>query len=323
MFTRPKVLLFYEKHVWDYLPGTPNRTISGFYAWYLRLVKALRKIGCLVYENDFGLAQRNPEYPVGLVGTPPLLERWNLPNPAVIGPSMYDHPKLNPRLFENSAFKAYLLTCDWLLAEFRPFYGDRCVLWFAGIELDEWPDTKGLRKDIDVLVYDKIRWSRQEFQERLRKPIEAHLAARELTCAVLEYGNISHSEFKAALARSRAMLFLCEHETQGMAYQEALASNVPVLAWNPGLWLDPQRTRFVSHDVSATSVPYFSPECGETFNSIHDFEAVFEKFWSRRENYSPRHYVEQNLSLKASAERYLEIYRPWLSGGGNLCKDQP
>ena len=35
MFTRPKVLLFYEKHVWDYLPGTPNRTISGFYAWYL------------------------------------------------------------------------------------------------------------------------------------------------------------------------------------------------------------------------------------------------------------------------------------------------
>ena len=35
--------------------------------------------------------------------------------------------------------------------------------------------------------------------------------------------------YRALLRRSKSMLFLCESETQGMAYQEALASNVPVL----------------------------------------------------------------------------------------------
>lgn len=319
---QPQVLLFYEKHKWDYLPGTPNRTITGFYAWYVRMAIALRSVGWVVRENDYEEAQKNPQYPVGIVGTPPLLERWRLPNPAIIGPSMYDHPKLNPNLFQNPAFKTYLLTCEWLLEVFRPFYGDHCKLWFAGIELDEWPDTRGFKKDIDVLIYDKIRWSRPKTSDHLRKPIEAQLTRRGLTHAALEYGNISHSEFRTALKRSRTLLFLCEHETQGMAYQEALASNLPVLAWNPGLWLDPQRERFTSNPVPATSVPYFSSDCGEVFTSYDDFGTAFDTFWHRREAYAPRTYVQKNLSLTASAERYLEAYRPWITDHCP-CKDQP
>ena len=36
------------------------------------------------------------------------------------------------------------------------------------------------------------------------------------------------------------MIFLCEHETQGIAYQQALSRNVPILAWDRGGdWQDP------------------------------------------------------------------------------------
>ena len=37
------------------------------------------------------------------------------------------------------------------------------------------------------------------------------------------------------------MIFLVEHETQGIAYQEAMACDVPILAWDQGNWLDPKR----------------------------------------------------------------------------------
>ena len=40
---------------------------------------------------------------------------------------------------------------------FWPIYGDACVRWFAGIDTDAWPDVSNHPKDIDFLIYDKIR----------------------------------------------------------------------------------------------------------------------------------------------------------------------
>jgi glycosyltransferase involved in cell wall biosynthesis len=37
------------------------------------------------------------------------------------------------------------------------------------------------------------------------------------------------------------MVFLCEHETQGFAYQQALSCGVPIIAWDRGgLLQDPK-----------------------------------------------------------------------------------
>ena len=68
------------------------------------------------------------------------------------------------------------------------------------------------------------------------------------------------------------MVFLCERETQGMAYQEALASNVPVLAWDNGYWLDPRDgSSWDKPWCRRPPVPQFSDECGLRFTKIHEF----------------------------------------------------
>ncbi len=158
------------------------------------------------------------------------------------------------------------------------------------------------------MIYDKIRWDRDHQVIQTREPILNFLQRRGLSYEILRYGNYSHGEYKALLEKSRAMLFLCEHETQGMGYQEALACNVPVLAWNPGYWSAPQRSDFESNPVSATSVPYFSAECGETFVDFGEFGAKFTTFWNKLHTYRPRTYVETNLSLAGSADLYLKYY---------------
>jgi len=287
---------------------TGKQNTSGFYVWYMLLVKALRQAGYDVRLNDYRTAKANPDYPVGLVGYPHLLTGWDLPNPAVLGPSLYDHPSQVPDLMKDPRYRYYILTCDWMKAVFEPVFGDACVEWYAGIDTELWSDTASLPKKIDVLIYDKVRWDRDRYEPEMIAPIVEQLTRRGLKVETVRYGQYQHEGYRQLLRQSRSMIFLCEHETQGMAYQEALSCNVPLLAWDPGFWVDPRRERFTSEPVPTTSVPYWSAECGERFRSYDEFTAAFDTFWSRLDSYTSRAYVKRELSFAGSAARYASFY---------------
>ena len=302
------VLLFYALAPSDFNPDQPNRTVSGFFRWFLLLVVALRRRNYTVRVNDFVMAKQNPGNPIGIVGHPYILDCWSLPNPAVLGPCMYDHPTLNPALMEDHRFKYYITTCEWLHDVFVPYYGEKCVLWHAGIDFEEWADAKTYNKDIDVLIYNKIRWNKEEMDRVILDPVVNTVKKNGLTYIILRYGSYSQDEYLRLLRRCRVMIFLCEHETQGMAYQEALASNVPVLAWDPGFWNDPLYETLRSNPVPSTSVPHFSAECGERFRRIGEFANIFRVFWNHRDRYKPRLFAQRELSLEKSADRYMNYY---------------
>jgi hypothetical protein len=285
-----------------------SQKVSGFFVWYQLLVKALRQQGYDVRLNDYALARRNPKYPVGLVGYPHLLDGWQLPNPAILGPSLFDHPNQAPDLLADDRYKYYIVTCQWMKDVFTQRYGSQCVMWHAGIDLNEWEDTRSDHKTVDVLIYDKVRWDRDLYEPNMIKPMVSHLDGLGLTHSTIRYGQYDHAAYKAALKRSKSMIFLCEHETQGMAYQEALASNVPILAWEQGFWLDPGRKKYSSEPILASSVPYFSPECGERFVGIDDFYDTFKRFWAHAGRYEPREFVRRELSLQSSADIYTRHY---------------
>jgi len=286
-----------------------TQKITGFDMWYRLLVKALRTQGYRVLLNDYSWAKKHPSYPIGILGYPQILDDWELPNPAILGPGLYDHPMLAPDLFSDPRFKLYLLTCNWMHQMFTPHYGNRCVQWHAGIDLQNWPDTHNHPKSIDVLIYDKIRWNRDYYEPSLLHPIIDFLDSIKLSHVMIRYKYYDHKTYRALLSQSKLMVFLCEHETQGMAYQEAMASNVPILAWENGWWLDPNRPKFQPEPVQATSVPYFSAECGERFQNINEFYTKFDYIWKNRGSYRPRAYVERELSLAGSAEIYMTYYR--------------
>lgn len=261
-----------------------------------------------VRVNDYRLARRHPDYPVGLVGYPILLDDWTLPNPAILGPSLYDHPMLAPRLMEDERFKTYLVLGQWTKDMFDPFYGEACVRWHAGIDTEAWRDARSHPKDIDFLIYDKIRWDHERLTAELLEPIRRSVERRGLRTHTLRYKYHDHAAYRRMLQRSRAMLFLCEHETQGLAYQEALASNVPVLAWDNGFWLDPLWRRVSEERVPASSVPFFSPLCGERFADLGVFEPTLRRFLDRLSELEPRKYVLEHLSMRQSAGIYAREY---------------
>jgi glycosyltransferase involved in cell wall biosynthesis len=281
---------------------------TGFAVSFELLRRGLEQEGWDVRVNDYRLARRYPEYPVGLVGYPILLDDWKLPNPAILGPSLYDHPMVAPRLMEDKRFKTYLVLGQWTKDMFHPVYGEACVRWHAGIDTEAWGDTSANQKDIDFLIYDKIRWDHARLADQLLEPIRRSIESRALRTHILRYKYHDHATYRRILQRSRAMLFLCEHETQGLAYQEALASNVPVLAWDNGFWLDPLWRRVSEKMVPASSVPFFSPLCGERFANLGEFEPALRRFLDRLSEMEPRRYVLEHLSMRQSAAIYAREY---------------
>jgi hypothetical protein len=288
---------------------TSGQRVSGFEIAFQLLVTALERAGCRVVINNHRLARRHPEQPVGICGYPHVLGRWTLPNPAVIGPGLFDHPSQAPHLMDDPRFRTYLVPCEWMRDMFAPTYGEGARVWFAGMDLDRTPDYRDRPKDVDLLVYDKIRWNRDTLVPSVLEPVLAEAARRGLRVERLPYGGYQPADYHALLARSRGMLFVCEHETQGLAYQEAMTANVPILAWDPELWLDPNRASYTPEPVVASSVPYFSPACGERFRDAAAFPEALTRFLAGLPTYEPRRYVRDHLSLERSAAVYLDAYR--------------
>lgn len=236
------------------------------------------------------------------------LEGYRQPNKIVAGIGLMSHPNEWPDMPRNYPVAKYLQHSEWTNRIYEKYYGSICKIWFAGIDTEKWKPITTTNK-IDVLVYDKIMWERDNTTATLLNPLLQQLKRLGLKYKVIRYGKYREQQYFNLLGQSACMLFLCEHESQGLACQEALAMNVPVMAWNQGLWLDPTRFALNEPLAPASSVPYFDHSCGSTFKDTPDFIRTFASFYEqvKRNSFEPRAYVLQHLTIEKSTLALLKI----------------
>ena len=152
-------------------------------------------------------------------------------------------------------------------------------------------------------------WEKETTSVRIKDPILKKLDEMDLKYIEVVYGQYREEDYKALLNQSKAMIFLCEHESQGFACCEAMSMNIPLLAWDQGYWLDPNRFIWNDPVVPATSVPFFNDKCGITFTNIEDFPTNLQVFLEKLNSrwFEPRKYILENLTLKRSAEMMISI----------------
>lgn len=237
------------------------------------------------------------------------LAGYNASNPVLAGIGLMTHPSEWPTLFEDYPVSLYLQHSAWTRAVYTPYFGEKCCLWAAGIDTDRWRPSGRQRKQYDFVIYDKLRWNREHRARSLLVPIRRELMRRNLSFVELKYGEYTEETYEDILRRCRSMIFLCEHESQGIAYQECLSAGVPILAWDQGLYLDPERTIWNQEETRATSVPFFDERCGLTFRSADEFADKLDIFLdlSSSNAFTPRDYVVQELSLEKSAREFLAL----------------
>jgi glycosyltransferase involved in cell wall biosynthesis len=284
---------------------------------FLNLCAGLDRLGVPYRVNAYRYLRRHPDEVACVIGKPLVLDKIPPSTPIVFGAAGYDHPVDKPTLLSEHAIRGILVPCEWVRRMFEPHWGDKVHVWPVGIDTDGWRPSPDVAKDFDVLVYDKIRCHLARDHAAVRDPILRDLEARGLRVAILRYGFYREEQYRNLLARSRSMVFLCEHETQGIALQQALSCEVPVFAWDlGGVWQDtnyyPDRVQF----SPVTSVPYWDERCGMKFHDAADFNATFQDFWAgvTEGKISPRAYVTENLTLEAGARHYVDLVHR-LAGG--------
>lgn len=294
---------------WSRRIGAARRP-SGQTRVFLNLTAGLSALGVPYRVNDFARARRHPHELCCIIGRRRAMSSAAWTNPLMIGPSVYDHPLDAPHLLTELQVRRLLVPGEWMRRMCEPYWGTSVFAWPVGIDTASWaPPQEVASRDIDVLVYDKILWNRDQTVPRVLGPVHAEINRRHLRHVVIRYGEYEPSAYRALLARAHAMVFVCEHETQGLAYQEALSCGVPVVAWHSNaFWQPPAYYPDRVHFSPVTGVPYWDARCGVRFTEPDGFGGALDQLELDRAagRLDPRGYVLDNLTLEKCAAAFVE-----------------
>jgi glycosyltransferase involved in cell wall biosynthesis len=299
----------YPRRLVRHLVHGPTKP-SGQMRVFLNLCAGLDKLGLAYRLNDYRHLRRHPKELVCVIGKPCVLKKMMRGNPILFGASVFSHPIEDPNLLKRLPVKLVLVPGEWMRQMFEPYYGEKVVAWPVGIDTDRWAPASEVDKEFEFLIYDKVRWEHDRYEKELIEPIRQVLQRQTIRFSEIRYGHYKEEDYHSILKRCKAMIFLCEHETQGIAYQQALSMDIPILAWDRGgYWKDPA---YYPHKVKfepVSSVPYWDERCGVKFTGISEFDQKLEEFIHRLNvgQFAPRDYVVENLELADKAREYLKI----------------
>ena len=211
----------------------------------------------------------------------------------LVGPQVWPFA---PEFQQLTEYGKIITPSQWVADLYTKFFNVRGTLnWPVAIYA---PEIEEKEPEIDCLIYFKNR-PRNHLMVVLN-----HLQERGLTFTLLEYGNYSQEQFKLALSSVRFCVIIDNTESQGIATQEMMAANKPLFVLDQPVW-DHMGQEYA---VPATSVPYWSNECGEKITRPEEIEDVFDRFYSCLDNYTPKDFVDRELSPQKTVQILLDHY---------------
>ncbi|MBF0587850.1 MAG: glycosyltransferase [Magnetococcales bacterium] len=277
---------------------------------FVNLCKGLDQLG-IPYEVNLPYEDLRADDRIGCLGKGRnCLDGYDRPFPILAGIGLMSHPLDWPELFTTHPIVRYLAHCEWARSFIQPFMPVPCDLWPVGIDTDFWaPPAKQKEKEFDILIYNKLLWNIPQMTASFLDPIRNELAKRNLRVKELVCGSYTLDQYKEYLQQSRGLLFISAHETQGLALQEGMACDVPVLVWNPGKMQDPQRFSWNLPDIDSETAPFFDERCGEQFIGGLDFAGQLDRFMEKldQHQYAPRDYMLENLTLKRCSQHFVDL----------------
>jgi len=192
-------------------------------------------------------------------------------------------------------YTSILMPSKWCQNSITKFFPQtKTSIWPVAIYAPEISNTP----TVDCLIYHKNR-SVEDLQY-----VKSLLSDRRLTHIQLQYGSYSQQDFRDALSAVKFCIIIDNTESQGIAIQEMMAANKPLLVWDTPVW-DHLGEQF---KIPATTVPYWDDMCGEKTNDRSEVGSVLDKLLQNRTSYTPAEYVSRELSPEKSIKTLLDLY---------------
>lgn len=218
-------------------------------------------------------------------------------NTCFIGPQFWPFNDYGKFLIENTEYyNKIIVPSEWVKNKFITkfnFPENKISIWPVGIEM-----LKTQKQiEFDCLIYFKRRNTHE------LKIVQDFLENLGISYKVISYGNYQDNDLEKLCSKCKFCFLLNGTESQGIAVQQIMSSNTPLFVWDVTEWTDQGE----DYKVPATSIPYWSDECGKVFYDKDDMDIAFFEFCAKIDEYNPRKYIEENLSFKKSVKKLMEI----------------
>lgn len=225
------------------------------------------------------------------------LKKLNSDIKVLVGPNLFVNPENIPDSIDLSK-TVYLQPSKNVLDIWnkKGYNKSPLEVWPVGIDTEKYVPFKD-SKDI-VLLYFKNRTKEELFY------VENILRNKKINYETIIYGAYKEAQYYELLKRTRYIVWLGIYESQGIALEEALSCNIPMVVIDTQL----PNNEF---DKNSTSAPYFDERCGIIIKEISTLEPTLTIMEEKYSQLKPRDYVLENLELKSQAEKFIGFYEKY------------
>jgi hypothetical protein len=258
------------------LNNGPGKVVSN-------LIIGLEKVG-IIYKNN-QILEPNDKL-LFLQNTQMISQGFS--DQKIIGPNICTLPIDNSYVMSQN-YKKIIVPSEWVKQLYKKWIPeDKILTWAVGINTELFYDMSNDYKNNDFLIYFKRR------DEKELNDVISFLEANNQTYEVIRYGSYSEEYFLNVLSRSKYGLVIDKCESQGIAIEEMMSTNLPLLVWDNPIWDD----RGEEFKIDATSVPYWNENCGVKFINFDELNNSFIYFMDNKNKFKPREFIMNNLSLE-------------------------
>ena len=251
---------------------------------------------CIEYkENEYSF--KDDDYILSLDGTgvDSVLNKKNL----IIGPNVCTLP-IDNTFVMNNQYKKIITPSKWVFDLYSRWIDkEKITIWPVGIDTDFFINSSYKEKNTDCLIYFKRR-----NVEDLNYCISV-LQEFNQSYKLIEYGKYDESYFLKSISSCKYCIVIDSSESQGIAIEEIMSSNLPIFMWDVTEWVD----RGAEYVCRSSSAPYWSEECGCKIFEKSAFKDMFNIFLLEFNKYNPRDYIINNLSLEKQAIEILNEFK--------------
>ena len=178
------------------------------------------------------------------------------------------------------------------------------------VDIHRFRPDESKEKSFDCLVYYKHR------QHCELDTVLKTLEKKGFSYKRLHYGSYNENDYLQLLQSTKFMVVLDAHESQGFALEEAMSCNVPLLVLDAISMYDehPDGATCTYQSkkplpLRATSVPYWSDECGIRITSFLQLQNALERMMSNYSSFAPRRFIERELSPEKCMRNILDYFQ--------------
>jgi hypothetical protein len=203
----------------------------------------------------------------------------------------------------------YNTLSDWNLSVFKSVAPNLTLMAAAipmGININAIQEVPPLENRKKLMIYFKHRHPSH------LNTVTQFLTSKQVDFSVISYGSYKDPDFKRQLQDTRFIIWIGSHESQGFAFQETQASNIPILVWDVTSMRDEFAGRWGygapsgrADDLAATTANCWSDECGFKFFQASELPDAYDRMNERLSTFTPRKYIEDKLSLSATYQNLL------------------